>query len=467
MENYKEFLISVLSETNNKVRENILDNYFKIIDNLEFEKIIKDHEQYEDMTFMIQEKYNFEICNVIHNEEKKEILRDLIIGVKNKSIENNSQLKLLLPIIIFLDYKNILIDNIFNELEIIYKIKEFCVDFLENFEISIEIPEYIKSNSNENIAFNKYKEGLKKRDFINIYNFIEMLENSIYYIDNCFFRFCSYIMKNNYKDEYIEILNQKENILEIQLMISNLEESELIEVGNETSNFLVKFEVIRHFINDRTKQIENEEILLGLSSIIVDFSKDENIWTEFMKYYLRFPIKWPKFFIILGQVLKDINKKEIEIILKELKIDVHSSCKTLNIIKNTFTQENMKNLIGDSSKIIYDRWKNCIENSSDERVSIILTDAKDIVIFYIINKMSNDEFESMCKKYIKEVNEINNHWFKSSIKRMSYYNKKVSILFALGFRMNLEERKKLLRVFEKSCLVRDEDLNLIKKNWIG
>ena len=186
-----------------------------------------------------------------------------------------------------------------------------------------------------------------------------------------------------------------------------------------------------------------------------------------MRYYLRFPIRWPKFFVILGQVLKDINKKEIEIILKELKIDVHSSYKILNIIKETFTQENMNNLIGDSSKIIYDRWKDCIENSKDERVSIILTDAINIVIFYIIKRMSNEEFESMCEAYKKELNEINNYWFENSVKRMSYYNKKVSILFALGFRMGLEERNRLLIMFEKSCLVREEDLNLIKINWIG
>ena len=41
MENYKEFLTNILSETNNEVKENILDNYFKIIDNLGFDKIIK------------------------------------------------------------------------------------------------------------------------------------------------------------------------------------------------------------------------------------------------------------------------------------------------------------------------------------------------------------------------------------------------------------------------------------------
>ena len=136
-------------------------------------------------------------------------------------------------------------------------------------------------------------------------------------------------------------------------------------------------------------------------------------------------------------------------------------------IKETFTQENMNNLIGDSSKIIYDRWKDCIENSKDERVSIILTDAINIVIFYIIKRMSNEEFESMCEAYKKELNEINNYWFENSVKRMSYYNKKVSILFALGFRMGLEERNRLLIMFEKSCLVREEDLNLIKINWIG
>lgn len=381
--------------------------------------------------------------------------------------KKKSKSELLVPIIIFLDCKNILVDDIFNESEIVEKIKEFCTGFLDKFEISIEIPEYTKSNSIENIAFRKYKKGLKKYNFINIYNFIEILENSMHYPENCFFGFCSYIMKNNYKQEYIEILNQKGDILEIQLMISNLEENELIEVGKETSNYLVKFEVIRHFINNRTKQIENEEILLEISRIIVDFSKDENIWTEFMRYYLRFPIRWPKFFVILGQVLKDINKKEIEIILKELKIDVHSSYKILNIIKETFTQENMNNLIGDSSKIIYDRWKDCIENSKDERVSIILTDAINIVIFYIIKRMSNEEFESMCEAYKKELNEINNYWFENSVKRMSYYNKKVSILFALGFRMGLEERNRLLIMFEKSCLVREEDLNLIKINWIG
>ncbi|CDA10671.1 hypothetical protein [Intestinibacter bartlettii] len=61
MENYKEFLTNILSETNNEVKENILDNYFKIIDNLGFDKIIKNDEQYENMMFMIQQKYNFEI----------------------------------------------------------------------------------------------------------------------------------------------------------------------------------------------------------------------------------------------------------------------------------------------------------------------------------------------------------------------------------------------------------------------
>ena len=152
MENYKEFLTNILSETNNEVKENILDNYFKIIDNLGFDKIIKNDEQYENMMFMIQQKYNFEICNVIQNEEKKKILRNLIIGVKNRFVEKKSKSELLVPIIIFLDCKNILVDDIFNESEIVEKIKEFCTGFLDKFEISIESPEYTKSNSIENIA---------------------------------------------------------------------------------------------------------------------------------------------------------------------------------------------------------------------------------------------------------------------------------------------------------------------------
>ena len=98
MENYKEFLTNILSETNNEVKENILDNYFKIIDNLGFDKIIKNDEQYENMMFMIQQKYNFEICNVIQNEEKKKILRNLIIGVKNRFVEKKSKSELLVTI---------------------------------------------------------------------------------------------------------------------------------------------------------------------------------------------------------------------------------------------------------------------------------------------------------------------------------------------------------------------------------
>ena len=451
MENYKEFLTNILSEINNEVQENILDNYFKIIDNLGFEKIIKDNEQYEDMIFMIQEKYNFEICNVIHNEEKKKIVRELIIGVKNKFLEKDYQLELLVPIIIFLDYKNIIIDNIFNELQLLCKIKKFCANCLEKFEISIKIPEYIKINYPENIDFKKeYEKDLKNYNFINIYNFIEIVENSMYYSEN-----------------YMEILNKEGDILKIQLMIRDLDEVELIEFGKKTSNFLVKFEIIRHFVNNRTKQIENDIILLGISNIIKDFSKDENIWTKFVKYYLRFPIRWPKFFIILGKTLKDIDKKDIEVILKELKIDVNSSYETLKVIRNTFTQENINNFIGDSSKIIYDRWKKCIENSKEKRVTIILTDVIDIVTFYIINRMSKSEFESISEKYKKEINEINSHWFRSSLERMSYYNKKVSILFALGFRMNLEQKKELLKIFRKDCIVREKDLRLIEYKWLG
>ena len=87
--------------------------------------------------------------------------------------------------------------------------------------------------------------------------------------------------------------------------------------------------------------------------------------------------------------------------------------------------------------------------------------------FYIINRMSKSEFESISEKYKKEINEINSHWFRSSLERMSYYNKKVSILFALGFRMNLEQKKELLKIFRKDCIVREKDLRLIEYKWLG
>jgi hypothetical protein len=465
MEKYVEVLKEILLENDELFKgldEEFLKQYFEIIEKLNFQEIIINSDIFNEMIDVFEEKYCFKRYMVAEDASQKYILRKLIHMIKIIAEEDSKKLELLLPLIIYLDYKNILSTDIFLNKGVTKKIKIFCLNLLRKFHINIDTPNNLPEYDYEARMFEKYKSNFDKLDFENIYGFIDSIERGGRTLDNPFLTLCSYIIINNSVEDYIKVLNEKEDALEIKLLIEKLSNTEKVKIGMETSNLLVKFEVIRELMYFNTNEI-GQELIPKISKIIIEFTNDSKLWRQFIKYYLAFPSRSPKFFTSLGIALPKVDKEAVEIILQEIRIDSSTSMESRSAINNCFSEKNLENIIKDSAKIIYDRWLQYIEASNS--IQIIFTDVIDIIIFYIVYIMEVDEFESNSKNCIRSIKEINNIWFKSKVDQRSFYYKNLSILFALGFRFSVERKSELVRNLKTSTFIEGELLELIETNW--
>lgn len=448
-------LIKIVDEENLKM-------YFEIIEELNFEEVITNSNKFNDMISKFEEKYDFKKYMAIDNNAQRNILSNLIQSIKTTATNDRSKLKLLMPLIVYLDFENILSNNIFIEKENIKEIKIFCIEFLRDFHINIDIPNNIPYYDSEARMVEKYKNNFDSLNFENIYELVDSIERSGKTIHSPFLKFCSHIIINNCREDYLKILNEKKDVLEIKLLIERLSDTEKVKMGVETSNFLVKFEVIRELVYFSTREIE-DKLILEISKIITAFTSNNILWKQFIMYYLAYPSRSPKFFISLGIALKKISKENIKTLLQEIKINKYINNESITAINNCFSKDNLENLTKDSLEIIYERWIQYIED--EESMNIIITDVIDIVIFYIVNIMKEDKFEHLYSSCIRYIKEINNIWFQNKSDQYQFYYKKVSILFALGFRLNFKQRNEIIENFKTSIFIKDEDLRLIESNW--
>ncbi len=467
MEEQIEVLKEILSSGNDYVEDSkeYLKKYKLIIEEINLKEIINSNDKFSWIIDRFQMEYGFKKYLVINDISQKEIYKNIINAVKKEIIQTEESVEWLLPLVVYLDYDQILYNELFSGNEINKGLKEFSLVVLRKFCFNIGVPTDLPSFNHEVKMVERYKIGNDYLDFRHIYEFVDSVEMGGRYLCNPFIELCSFIIANNYVDEYIKIINEKNDAFEIKLLIEKLSDSKKTEIGLGSGNYLVKFEVIRELVYFEKNEID-ASLLLEISKIIIDFTDDFNVWVELIKYYLEYPSRSPLFFKSLGMALPLIGEEFILVLIKEIKIDIYSNEDSIKPINNCFKYDNLNiDAVKNNLRQIYERWESYIKNYSDNLSRIIITDVIDIVIFYIVDIMREDEYAAKYKKCAQLLNEIDNIWFDSKMNQISFLNKELSLLFALGFRLNHEIRSELLMDLKNNILLEEDTLKLIEYNW--
>lgn len=434
-----QFLIETLKNNNLDFDNNFLDKYYELFDNKKY--LGKDFDSiYEDM----EQIYEIKKYSIPYDESSTKIYEKLIFSVINTS--DKKKILKHIPLIIYLDVENILYNYLFknNYFDNFLEIKDFLIGNLKDCNINIDTKN-ISKNHWESEAFENYKKGLEEKDFNKIYNFIEAVQrrNFMYepYID-----FVSFIVVKMFFNDFVNILDNTDNVFKINYVLSKLEVKDKLLLANKTKNILVKFDVIRssvyfqsnnHFLKD-----ENELI----SNVILFLTQNKKVWEDFLKYFMIYPSRNPQLFLPLSEVLNQSQYDVIDIFIDTVKINQYFDENSKDALNNCILKIKNDEIQEYIMQKLFIRWKDFIDNYEDYIGNLFLTDVMDIVISYVREFLSKEVIEKEIKQLIFNIEEIENKWFKNSSEQKNYLYKQLSKLFVYGFAL---EKYKLINLRNK------------------
>jgi len=371
--------------------------------------------------------------NVEEEQKKYQALVQAIIQTNNKK----DKIKLI-PLIVYLDIQNILYYHLesidffldFSEL------KDYFVNTVNKLDVNINLDD-IPENHWEIELYNKYILGLKNLEFNKIYNFVEAYERGMRYRFDTYFDFLVFVTYRLFFNDLVKIINERKNTFEIIYLTHNLSIEETLTLATHSHNILLKFEAIRKSVYFKSNKQYSLNLLKNerkfLQNIILDFSKDNYLWQEFLKFYLLYPSRNPQLFEPLSKVVSLLEKDKIDMLVESIKINLYISDDSRIALNSCFLEiENDDKQRYCLEKLFY-KWENFINTSNDYFLGIVLTDIFDMVIIYIRDFLDKDEIIKKVEKIIYELEEIDNRWFKDALEQKSYFYKQMSKLFAYGF----------------------------------
>lgn len=423
-----------IMQVNKNYDSNILDKYYKLFNEKKY--IGSNFEMiYNDM----KEVYSLDLNSLRygHNvEEEQKVYKELvesIIQTKNKK----DKIKLI-PLIVYLDIQNILYYHLesidffldFNEL------KDYFVNTVNKSGVNISLDD-IPKNHWERESYDKYILGLKSLEFNKIYNFVEAYERGMGYRFDTYFDFLVFITYRLFFNDLVEIINERKDTFGIIYLTHSLATEEILTLATHSNNILLKFEAIRKSIYFKSNNqyssnfLKNEQTLL--QDIILDFSKENHLWQEFLKFYLLYPSRNPQLFKPLSKVVSVLQKDKMDMLIKNIKIDQHISDDSRTALNSCFLEvENEENQRYCLEKLFY-KWGNFIDTSNDYFLGVVLTDILDMVIVYVREFLEKNLIIKNVEEVIYELEEINNKWFENSSEQNNYFYKQMSKLFVYGF----------------------------------
>jgi len=348
-----------------QIDNTIIDKYYKLYDEKNYKTVfysfsysaIRSHFiEYE--IYKYDERYGY-----LQNEE--EIIRQFSGYIS--IIKNNDDKMKFIPFIVAneiykeLNDKNFFAsikDNIFND---------FAVLNVRMNADKLHPHSYQKEN------FDTLEIDYNNKNFTAIHNFAirsPMIYNYQYS------KFMYFVSEKSSFDEYCEALDKKDTFSFLNL-IELLDINQKIKILEKLSNnkTILEINILKQIVNT-----ENNE--QNIQNIILDFSRDEIIWKQFLCLYLRHPSQYPRLFVPLSNVLNTLELYKIDTFIQNIKIDRYSDDnRKLLLSKCTIAIEDNERRKYILEKVFLE-WKTFIDSYVDCFGSIILTDVIDIVITY-------------------------------------------------------------------------------------
>ena len=437
----------------------ILELYLKLYDeknykntfyNFTYNEIIQhfiDYKIYEYDNGMLPNKDEI----IIRYRKKISIITD--VEIKKK----------VLPLIIFIGeefYQELFKIAFFNDLQ------EFLLKEVQaiNFDINLTT---LDKDSNQFEYHSNLKKEIEKFDFNTI---LEFTFNSDNIVNSQYVVFLYFIAEKLFFEEYCKVLNNKDSL-------SFLYFTNFLEFGNDTYTSVKKKQIkLLEYITGKNKLIleirflkylllfEYDKILV--KKIILELSKDINVWKFFCEYYLNSININKKLFQPLGELINIFQKEKIDIFIDSIKIDKYSTYSNIEALNDCLLQCKNKYIL----EKIFQKWLYFIDNNFDYFFSIVLTNFKDILIEYVTNYLEKSNIEEELKKCIYNIEEINNKWFESIVERNRYFYKNMTKLFLYGMAIKkyklVEIKSNIEDICNKSHILHIENTYNIEDNTL-
>jgi len=418
-------------------------NYKDIFYNFTYSQIIQHFIEYQ--IYEYDEQYG-RLLNKdeIINRYKKEIILIDDIEIKKK----------VLPLILFIGedfHQELYENNFFND------IKEFLLKEFKEINFDMDLLS-LDRDSYQFESQCKLKEEVEKFNFNTILEF-DFSQPTMG--NNQYPKFMYFIAEKIFFEEYCNVLNNKNNFN--FLYLTNTLEWDNNATITRDKNRRIK---LLQYITGKNKLILEIRFLRDLvwyeydvqliKEIILNLSKDINIWKSFSNYYLNTPGRYVKLFQPLGEVLRDLNQENIDILIDSISINTYTQHDNIKALNNCFLEDNKYIM-----EKIFQKWLNYIDSYNGYFSSILLTDVRDISIECVKKYLTKDIIEQELKRCVNNIEEINNKWFKSNIEQNNYFYKNMSKLFVYGVaveKYNLKSIKvDIVNICNKSLLLNRED----------
>ena len=436
--NMEEQLTTLLKNALNDVCKDdntpILDHYYSFFAEKKIDEIFEDIEEGYNISLQSL-KYGY--GNDIDNMRKK--YKQLIQAIIN-TFDTEKKTKLI-PLIIFLDDTNLLYQHLIdiNFFSTMDRLEKYCLATLNNIHLSLDSNQ-LPSHHWERESYEIYLEGIKETNFNKVYSFVEACERGdIFDYDE----YIDFIVFISYKMNFGKLCEYFDNTLDpykVIWLIHNLSIEETLNLAKNSNNIFLKFEAIRkavYFQNNKIcclNLLKNERKLI--QEILISFSKNKNIWEQFLSYYFEFPSRSVQLFEPLGQILNQIEKSKALCIVKKIQITKYFDKDSNEALNSCFLSiqddELKKELLHD----IFSRWDSYLSSYSDNLFNIMLTDVKDLVIIYLQDFVLENDIKAKIEDFVFEIREINNKWFQNYQSQINYSYILYTRLFVYSVALN-------------------------------
>jgi len=435
----------------------IFDTYLKLYDKKSYRNIFYNFTYSEMIDHFIEYQiYEYDEVydrlpneNEIINKFKKKITDITDIEIKKK----------VLPLILFLGeefYKDLYKNDFFNDL------KEFLLQELKDINFDINLT-FLDKNSYQ---FENQSTLKKEIEELNFNTIIEFGFARSTMGNNQYVRFIYFIAEKLFFEGYCKVLNDK-NSFNFLYLTNSLEWD---YNATDTRDTKRRIELLKYILS-KNKLILEIRFLRDLlwytydkklvKNIVLNLSENIDVWKSFSNYYLNSPSRYKKLFQPLGELIVNLEKEKIDILISFIKMDRFSQDDNKKAFKSLFF--NIKDIEKQKyiSRKIYDKWVTYLENYQDYFSSIILTDVIDIVIYYIQEYLDKNIAIKELNIAIDNIQEIDNKWFKDISEQNNFFYKQMSKIFVYSCvigKYSLDDIKSQIQnICDNSYLLKSEE----------
>jgi hypothetical protein len=465
LENYiKQLAIQLQDIRIIKENDEFLAPYFLVNQKTDYREVLNDPDNFNKLINEIDKIYNFNKFSVYHNCEMKLVLNNLITSIC--MLKGEDEKKRVLPLIIYLDADNIFYNflikkNFFDDLI------TCVIGNVEKFSFKIN-KDSIPNNHWESESYLQYEDGVKNLNFLDIYQFIEAYERS-----GRTFEFSSvslFVLVLSALDikKLCSILDERKDTVTIIYLISNLSVPDKLLLAKESSNLILKIEVLRQLLyctHNRTScsiLYENEHAII--EKILLDISQEEELWANFLKFYMPFPSRSPLLFKSLSSTLEKLDDQRLDLFLNSIDINWTIDNDISSALNACFFHIKDDNFQKKTFLKVLDLWEVNLLSNQESMHSLKLTNVINICVSTMKEFIEKEDVEKKVNIVLNNVIEIDNHWFETETAQNNFLYVQLTFLFLYGFgvnHFNLIKQKNSIR----STLKNSRTLQLLQNEY--